>query len=192
MLLEKNFYSSREVTLKYFIPQRIGSIILLFSFLLSKVNGVIFFYYIFNFIFIFGLFIKIGIFPFHLWFLRIIIKLDSFNIFILITVQKLIPFIFLIISLKLFILIFRIISIFFSTFFSFYQTSVKKILGYSSIFNTRWLLYLLLIRKVLWLLYFIFYLLIRGYFILVFNKINILNLYGIYFKSEYFGFIFFC
>ena len=95
--------TSRERTLKYFITQRIASIIFLFLFLFSVSN-----FYPLSTALAISIFLKIGIPPFHSWLTRIILFSPYKIIGLILFVQKFIPLHIisnLIFSLKLLIFI---------------------------------------------------------------------------------------
>ena len=95
--------TSRERTLKYFITQRIASIIFLFLFLFSVSN-----FYPLSTALAISIFFKIGIPPFHSWLTRIILFSPYKIIGLILFVQKFIPLHIisnLIFSLKLLIFI---------------------------------------------------------------------------------------
>lgn len=102
--------------------------------------------------------IKIGSVPFHFWFPNIIEGLSWFNSFILITWQKISPIILLSYNINFNFLIFIIIlNVIIGAIGRFNQTSLRKLLAFSSINNIGWLISALLIRENLWLIYFLFY-----------------------------------
>lgn len=122
--------------IKYFIIQRIGSSIFLWAVGLERaglggtrevVAGR-------------ALRLKLGIAPFQRWFINVLSSLRWELVFLASTLQKVLP-VFLLRSLK-----FRVLTLFLglsgavSVFGSINQTFLKKILAYSSIFITIWLI----------------------------------------------------
>jgi len=125
---------------------------------------------------------KIGGAPFHFWILLIIENLRWIKSLVLITWQKIGPFILL---LNCFITKFVIIFIFFRAFFrallGLNQISLQKIIGYSSINNIRWILGRILLNKLIWIIYFILYSFILIRVVFIFLKLNLF-----FFKSTFY------
>lgn len=120
--------------------------------------------------------IKIGITPFHTWVILIIERINFFSIIILLTVIKIQP-IFIIYQINTkFILIPAFIGIIIRALICLNQSSIRKTIGYSSIFNIR--LIILTINKVnIFCIYIIIYSITLLMLIqtLKINKINFLN-----------------
>lgn len=112
-----------------------------------------------NLILILSLSIKLGIPPFHLWIISTSIFLNWNILFLLLSIQKIIPFYILsLIDIKSFILFFLIIrSSYVSTFKILSHLNFKIILTYSSINQSRWILLLITFKNTLWLIYFLTY-----------------------------------
>lgn len=148
-----------EAALKYFLTQSIASINFLFSVLLNLFFIKIFFFNdLLSIIINSAILIKIGSVPFHFWFPNIIEGLSWFNRFILITWQKISPIILISYNINFNFLIFIIIfNVIIGAIGRFNQTSLRKLLAFSSINNIGWLISALLIRENLWLIYFLFY-----------------------------------
>jgi len=127
-----------ENTMKYFIIQRCASIIFLF--------GVIFCLFIRNrFILIkrIAIFFKLGAAPFHGWFISILKRCSIWVLFLLSTLQKLLPLLILVNiiiepGLLIFIVLFRAIVIFVRVPG---RVTLNKVLALSSVANLIWLLF---------------------------------------------------
>ena len=127
-----------ENTIKYFIIQRCASIIFLF--------GLIYCLFIGNrFVLLkrIALFFKLGAAPFHGWFVSILKRCSIWILFLLSTVQKLLPLLIIVnimVNPRLLILIvlFTIIVIFFSVPG---RVTLNKVLALSSMANLMWLLF---------------------------------------------------
>ena len=127
-----------ENTIKYFIIQRCASIVFLF--------GVIFCLFIRNrFILIkrIAMFFKLGAAPFHGWFISILKRCSIWVLFLLSTLQKLLPLLILVNitiepGLLMFIVLFRAIVIFASVPG---RVTLNKVLALSSVANLIWLLF---------------------------------------------------
>jgi len=95
--------------------------------------------------------LKLGGFPFHLWYLKIIQKLSWEIIWILSVWQKFIPIMMLMLSkLSFFILRFGFLRAIFSSLRTINQKKLKKILGLSSIFTLGWLIISINFNNFIW------------------------------------------
>nr|YP_010026603.1 NADH dehydrogenase subunit 2 [Phyllocnistis citrella]QOQ85851.1 NADH dehydrogenase subunit 2 [Phyllocnistis citrella] len=174
-----NNMSSSEASLKYFLIQTIASINFIF-FILLNIYFMNFFKYN-DFITILmnsSMLMKMGSFPFHFWYPNIIEGLSWMNCFILMTWQKITPMILLSyyfnFNFLIFILIFNSII---GAIGGINQTSLRKILVYSSINNLSWMMMSILISENLWILYFVIYSMLILFLCFMFNffKINFFN-----------------
>nr|YP_009236834.1 NADH dehydrogenase subunit 2 [Telchinia parrhasia]AMJ17303.1 NADH dehydrogenase subunit 2 [Telchinia parrhasia] len=148
-----------EASLKYFLTQALASVNFLFIILLNFLFMKNFFYAPLMLIMINStLLMKMGSVPFHFWFPNIMEGLSWFNNFILMTWQKISPMILLSYCMNFYYLIFiMIFNVLIGTIGSFNQSSLRKLMAFSSINNLGWLISALLISENLWLTYFLFY-----------------------------------
>lgn len=165
----------REASIKYFIVQAIASIILLITIILE---GIIEANTWLNIILISALIIKIGAAPFHIWFPRVIQGLSWANCIILITWQKIAPII--IISYKIrngiirnIIIISRVMV---GALGGLNQTSIRKIIAYSSIRHLGWIIIAIIIRNWYWIIYFSIYTMLNIAVIILLKNSSILYL----------------
>lgn len=193
---KKNIYLS-ESSIKYFIVQAIGSAILLFTiilfFLIENLN--------FNFNYIMNIFIssiillKIGAAPFHFWFPSISEGLNWINNLILISWQKIAPIIILSYSLNLnYLIISIILSAIVGSLGGLNQTSLRKLIAFSSINHIGWIIRRLLFNENIWLIYFSFYFILLINIFLFFNFLNIYYINQTFinlFSNKYLKIIFF-
>nr|YP_010716058.1 NADH dehydrogenase subunit 2 [Parnassius hide]WDE75768.1 NADH dehydrogenase subunit 2 [Parnassius hide] len=177
----KNLLSS-EAALKYFLTQSIASINFLFSILLKmilfqnfEINN------LFSILINSSMLMKMGSTPFHFWFPNIIEGLSWFNCFILMTWQKISPMILLSYYMNnnflMFIMIFNVIV---GTMGGINQTSLRKLLSFSSINNLGWMLAALMMTENLW----IFYLMMYSFLISI--MCFFFNMLGIYYINQLF------
>ena len=163
-----------ESAIKYFLVQAIASIIFLIAILIREIIDFSIELYC-PYLISRALLIKIGAAPFHFWFPGVIEGISWINCFILITWQKIAPFI--LISYKLINNI-LVMVIFISTLIGsvggLNQNSTRKIIAYSSIGHLGWIISAIIIRNNLWLIYFIIY-----------SLLNIAVLYLFYNQSIY-------
>nr|YP_006460005.1 NADH dehydrogenase subunit 2 [Issoria lathonia]ADI75278.1 NADH dehydrogenase subunit 2 [Issoria lathonia] len=148
-----------EASLKYFLTQSIASINFIFSILLKLFLFKNFFLdNFFSIIINSSMLMKMGSVPFHFWFPNNMEGLSWFNCFILMTWQKISPMILLSYYLNYnYLFLVMIFNTLIGTIGSFNQTSLRKLLAFSSINNLGWMISALLISENLWLTYFIFY-----------------------------------
>nr|AXS65791.1 NADH dehydrogenase subunit 2 [Curculionoidea sp. 10 KM-2017] len=169
----KNLYSS-ESAIKYFMIQAIASIILLMSMIIFSMN---FSLNNSSLMMNSALFLKMGAAPFHFWMPEIIEGLSWFLTFTMLTWQKIAPMILLMynISSISFFMIFIFSSMIISTLFNLNQSSLRKILVFSSINHIGWMLSIIYINQTIWLIYFLIYFFLSMKLIFMFFSLNIFN-----------------
>nr|UKG18910.1 NADH dehydrogenase subunit 2 [Dendrolimus punctatus] len=148
-----------EASLKYFLTQSIASINLLFSILMKMI--LLKNFDLNNFLSIMinsSLLMKMGSAPFHFWFPNIVEGLSWFNNFILMSWQKITPMILLSYYMNNnFLLIMMMINIMIGAIGGLNQTSLRKLMAYSSINNLGWMIFAITISENLWIFYFTTY-----------------------------------
>lgn len=159
LIIQLNPYSS-ETAIKYFIAQALASIIIIFSsilfFKLRPNNSIIFT----NLIIILALSIKMGAAPFHFWLPQVIQTAKWFQIILILTWQKIAPIILILFVKNNLIKIILLLRCFIGAIGAINQITIKKILVYSSILHTGWILASILCSKYIWIFYFLIYSLI--------------------------------
>nr|YP_010449414.1 NADH dehydrogenase subunit 2 [Agrotis exclamationis]UTT74655.1 NADH dehydrogenase subunit 2 [Agrotis exclamationis] len=159
LISNSNNLLATEASLKYFLTQSIASINFLFTILIKMIFMKNF--EMNNFISIMmnsSMLMKMGSTPFHFWFPNIIEGLSWFNSFILMTWQKITPMIILSYYLnKNFITIIIILNIMIGAIGGLNQTSLRKLMAFSSINNLGWMLSSLMISETLWFFYIFMY-----------------------------------
>nr|WGL40188.1 NADH dehydrogenase subunit 2 [Aporia hippia] len=170
----KNLLST-EASLKYFLTQSIASINFLFSILLMMILFKNFLMN--NYISIMinsPLLMKMGSAPFFFWFPNIMEGLNWMNCFIIMTWQKISPMILLSYYMNNnFIMIIMILNVIIGAINGFNQTSIRKLLAFSSINNLGWLMASLMISENMWLMYFILYSFMTSILCFLFSTLNI-------------------
>ena len=132
ILLSSNLSQDYRVTIKYFLFQAIASILFLIALTLFKDRKS------FNLLI---LIIKLGIAPFHLWFMAIIDKISLLNLIWVSVFQKIIPLRFIMLFKANEILIFGLgLRFLLSSIHILLQRKFKKIIGASSIYSACWVL----------------------------------------------------
>lgn len=174
---------SSEAALKYFITQALASTLLLFSIIILSIN---FLYFNLNFYFTLilntSLLTKMGAAPFHFWFPEVIDGLNWTTAFIILTWQKIAPIVLITYfnqSIQYFVLIiiFRIII---SGIIGLNQTSLRKIIAYSSINHIGWIIRTILISEIVWIYYFCIY------FFIIFNIVIFFKIFNIFHLKQFF------
>nr|YP_010043660.1 NADH dehydrogenase subunit 2 [Tinda javana]QPD06981.1 NADH dehydrogenase subunit 2 [Tinda javana] len=152
---------STETSLKYFLTQAIASSIFLAAVLISmlKINLMNFqLIYYPNMLITTALLIKSGTAPFHFWFPSIMEGLNWTNSIILMTWQKIAPLIlvsYIFISNLMYFVI--IISTITGAIGGLNQTSLRKLMAFSSINHLSWMLAAMMHSSSTFIMYFIFY-----------------------------------
>lgn len=160
---KKSFTNS----LKYFISQALGSVIL---FIRARFSSIKFNPELVLLRGIVGRLWKLGAFPFHLWFLNIRIDCNWVSFFILSSIQKILPITILEIFSNYFLSLFATLGASFVVCGCFGQNSIKKIFIYSSIFSIRWIIFSLVLRNKIWTLILLIYTSLIGRVFFLFSR----------------------
>nr|UPI55403.1 NADH dehydrogenase subunit 2 [Dysdercus evanescens] len=173
LMSNKSDKKASQSMMIYFLTQSIGSIIMLFSILSSK-----FILYNMNtqmmeMILTIGLLIKLGGAPFHMWLPEMASNLNWKNLMILMTWQKIAPMTILSNNNNNSIYMFIILSTLVGAIGGLNQTSLRKIMAYSSINHLSWMMMLMMMENN-WLMYLTLYSLIIMMMFTMLNKKNIL------------------
>nr|QWQ55664.1 NADH dehydrogenase subunit 2 [Microconema clavata] len=169
----KNIMST-EASLKYFLVQAIASSLLLFSlimmFLLSNMS-ILLNQEVFLLLISSALLLKMGAAPFHFWFPATMEGLNWWNNLILMTWQKIAPLMLLsyMITMNMFFSIIIISSIMIGSLGGLNQTSLRKLMAYSSINHLGWMVAAMISGETLWELYFLIYSFLSASIIFMFN-----------------------
>lgn len=170
LISEKNYLMESPTSIKYFLSQAIGSLILLVFIVFLKLKSFSLDLVTSPSLLAISMAIKSGIPPFHFWFPQVI-ELSNWTInLLLLTLQKIIPLSFLSYGVSdLFILIIVTRGLV-GRLGGFNQNSSKKILAYSSIVHSGWMILGILLRVYLIILYFIIYSLLSLTLVLLIRK----------------------
>nr|YP_010159280.1 NADH dehydrogenase subunit 2 [Paragnetina indentata]QRG31730.1 NADH dehydrogenase subunit 2 [Paragnetina indentata] len=153
-----------EASLKYFLTQALASAVLLFTVIFSSLifsfpNTLLTLNPFINSLINSSLLLKMGAAPFHFWFPGVMEGLTWMNGFILMTWQKIGPLMLLSynLSLNIFTTLVIFMSVVVGSIGGLNQSSLRKILAYSSINHLGWLISALMLGENLWNIYFITY-----------------------------------
>nr|QZK21948.1 NADH dehydrogenase subunit 2 [Amitermes sp. QLD_096] len=157
----KNMYNT-EASLKYFIVQVLASATLLFMVVMKTLTEDLFTFegtMYTPMIICTPLLLKSGAAPFHWWFPGVMEGLSWENCALLMTVQKAAPLMLMsyLIDINAFTLSIILMSTIVGAIGGMNQTSMRKILTYSSINHTGWMLIALTTSENLWMVYFVIY-----------------------------------
>lgn len=180
LIRDNNNFKSTEASLKYFLTQALASTVLLFSVILLILNNriVIEINNSFTSITILStLLLKRGAAPFHFWFPNLIEGLTWINALLLITWQKIAPLILIsYLNLKNLLLVSVILSVVIGAIGGLNQTSLRKLIAFSSINHLGWILRALIINESIWIIYFLFYSFLSFILTFIFNIFKLFHL----------------
>nr|YP_009186134.1 NADH dehydrogenase subunit 2 [Culex tritaeniorhynchus]ALO71468.1 NADH dehydrogenase subunit 2 [Culex tritaeniorhynchus] len=174
---KKNLMTS-ESSLKYFLTQAFASSILLFaiilmmmSFNLNWMNN-----NFYELLILSTLLLKNGAAPFHFWFPGVMEGLSWINGLILMTWQKIAPLMLISYNINYnFFLVAIILSMIIGALGGLNQTSLRKLMAFSSINHLGWMLMAMMNNELLWLTYFIFYFFLSMSIVLLFNNLKLFH-----------------
>nr|YP_011001017.1 NADH dehydrogenase subunit 2 [Dardanus hessii]WPN85840.1 NADH dehydrogenase subunit 2 [Dardanus hessii] len=168
MITVNDQYSS-EAALKYFLIQALGSSLIMTSICLMMLySGSIYM------LLVCALMLKLGAAPFHFWFPEVMSELPWIQAAILMTIQKIAPLFLLCyliseIFITNYIYMFALLSAMLGAIGGLNQTSLRKIMAYSSINHMGWLLISIMISESTMITYFLFYCMISFSIIFIFQ-----------------------
>nr|YP_010882141.1 NADH dehydrogenase subunit 2 [Lopaphus sphalerus]WID87055.1 NADH dehydrogenase subunit 2 [Lopaphus sphalerus] len=162
LIMEQKNLMSKESALTYFMVQTIASMILMMSMILMSTNnnslnlnmeGMSYL------MMISSLMMKSAMSPFHWWMPKMMEGLSWNKCFILMTIQKIIPMMLMssIIDINIITLMAMSLSIIVGAIGGLNQTSLRKLMAYSSITNNGWMLLAMMISEMMWMIYFCLY-----------------------------------
>nr|AEQ03936.1 NADH dehydrogenase subunit 2 [Stegana oligochaeta] len=197
LMSDSNNLMSTEASLKYFLVQAMASMILLFAIILTLMknfmNYSINFSFYISMIILSSLLLKSGAAPFHFWFPNIMESLSWMNCLFLMTWQKIAP-IMLICHINMKILLFSsiIMSVIIGSLGGLNQSSLRKLMAFSSINHLGWMLMALNYNETIWLIYFLIYSFLSFILSFMFNNFKIFHfnqMFSCFFNSKIMKFI---
>nr|YP_010610954.1 NADH dehydrogenase subunit 2 [Rhingia louguanensis]AIW06127.1 NADH dehydrogenase subunit 2 [Syrphidae sp. MT-2014]WAP91788.1 NADH dehydrogenase subunit 2 [Rhingia louguanensis] len=189
-LMKDNNMMSNEASLKYFLTQALASSILLFSTILfmyqnNFMNQIFINNYI-NMMILSSLLMKTGAAPFHFWFPNVMEGLNWMNSLILMTWQKIAPLMLISYLMIKFLMFWSILlSVVIGSLGGLNQTSLRKLMTFSSINHLGWMLMSMYSNESLWINYFLFY------SFLSFNLVFLFNMFKLFHINQLFSLFFF-
>nr|YP_008815638.1 NADH dehydrogenase subunit 2 [Dinocras cephalotes]AGZ03519.1 NADH dehydrogenase subunit 2 [Dinocras cephalotes] len=174
---------STEASLKYFLTQALASATLLFTVIFASMtyslpSSFIPFNMFFNTLINSSLLLKMGAAPFHFWFPGVMEGLNWLNGFMLMTWQKIAPLMLLSynFSFDIFAATIICLSVLVGSLGGLNQTSLRKILAYSSINHLGWMTAALLTGENTWNMYFMVYTFLTATIILMLHTFGLSHL----------------
>nr|YP_009643389.1 NADH dehydrogenase subunit 2 [Pyrrhopeplus carduelis]APO08806.1 NADH dehydrogenase subunit 2 [Pyrrhopeplus carduelis] len=158
----------------YFLTQSISSICMLFAILMNKFIMYNSYEQVSQLILIISLMIKLGSAPFHMWLPEIMSNLNWTNNMLLMTWQKIAPMTILSNNINFqMIFLFIFLSTGVGAIGALNQTSLRKIMAYSSINHLGWMMMLMMMENT-WMIYLSIYAMIIAMIFIMLMKKNIL------------------
>nr|WGT88925.1 NADH dehydrogenase subunit 2 [Sclomina erinacea]WGT88951.1 NADH dehydrogenase subunit 2 [Sclomina erinacea] len=184
LIYSEKVNSTFESCMIYFLIQSMGSILMLISILMNPLFSIsqTLEQELFSMMLAISMVLKMGGPPFHFWFPEILDKMTWSGCFILMTWQKMAPMYILscIIDLNsLFMSIITPIMVLTGSIGGLNQTSIRKIMGYSSMDHMGWMIVCMKFNNSLWMFYFLIYTIILASIIYTFN------FYSTYYINQY-------
>nr|QUO98725.1 NADH dehydrogenase subunit 2 [Pseudolimnophila brunneinota] len=184
LMINTNNLMSNEASLKYFLTQALASSLLLFSIILLMfiTNMNLYFNEEYinysNLMINSSLLLKTGAAPFHFWFPGVMEGLNWSNNLILMTWQKIGPLMLISYSMNfsMFFILIIVSSVLIGSLGGLNQTSMKKIMAFSSINHLGWMVAAMIFSENLWEIYFIMYSFLSFTLIYLFNTFKLFHI----------------
>nr|QGU85617.1 NADH dehydrogenase subunit 2 [Paracercion v-nigrum] len=159
-----------EASMKYFMVQAMASMLLLMSLIASGLVNLDI--KMLNLIYLMSMFIKMGAAPMHMWFPAVMQGLSWMNCVILMTWQKIAPMVMMSYQMMSNDLMYLMImmSVVVGSIGGLNQTSLRKIMAYSSISHVGWMLLAMMMSKEYWIMYFLIYSILSGTVVILMNS----------------------
>nr|AIZ58627.1 NADH dehydrogenase subunit 2 [Ornithodoros porcinus] len=175
LISAKKSMISINSTILYFIPQAFASVIFIFFTTIQLLNSA--FFKSFNMFILGSMILKLGAAPLHIWFPQASEGMTYSSLFLLISIQKIIPLHVLTLFQSWVILFPIILSTMIGSVGGLNQLSIRKILAYSSITHLSWMMTLIMFSSTTWLIYILVYSMIL-FFVTQFSKQLNLNFFS--------------
>nr|ACR20466.1 NADH dehydrogenase subunit 2 [Amiota sp. 3 XH-2009] len=198
LMSDNNNLTSNESSLKYFLTQALASTVLLFGIILLMLKYNMINYmnssYI-SMIMFSSLLMKSGAAPFHFWFPNMMEGLTWMNALLLMTWQKIAPLMLIsYLNIKELMIISIILSAIIGALGGLNQTSLRKLMAFSSINHLGWMLATINLSELIWCIYFIMYsflMFILTFMFNTFKSFHLNQLFTLFYNSKILKFILF-
>nr|QXG19399.1 NADH dehydrogenase subunit 2 [Drosophila nasuta] len=191
LMSDTNNLKSTEASLKYFLTQALASTILLFAVILLMLNNNLSSEITNSFIsmiILSTLLMKSGAAPFHFWFPNLMDGLNWLNALLLMTWQKIAPLMLIsYLDVKNLLIISIIFSVAVGALGGLNQTSLRKLMAFSSINHLGWMFSAIMVNETSWLIYFLFYSFLSvtlSFMFHIFNLFHLNQLFSWFFNSK--------
>nr|YP_010693061.1 NADH dehydrogenase subunit 2 [Dacus axanus]WCB98242.1 NADH dehydrogenase subunit 2 [Dacus axanus] len=180
-LMNNNNLMSTEASLKYFLTQAMASAMLLLAIVMSYLNNFPIIQenssMLNNLIITTPLLLKLGAAPFHFWFPNVMEGLSWMNALTLMTWQKIAPLMLIsYMNQNNFMNLVIMTSTITGSLGGLNQTSLRKLMAFSSINHLGWMLAAMQANESMWLLYFSFYSFLSFSLIFMFNNFKMYHI----------------
>nr|ATI10808.1 NADH dehydrogenase subunit 2 [Megalophasma granulatum] len=183
MILQKNNMLSKESAMTYFMVQAVASMLLMvFMITMPSLN----FYNMKPIMLMSILMMKSGITPFHFWLPKLMEGLNWNMCLILMTIQKITPMMMMssLIKMNIFTMMVMITSVMVGAIGGLNQTSLRKMMGYSSISNNGWMMAAMMMSEMTWFYYFMIYSIMTVIMTKTMDNYNIFHMNQIFMMKE--------
>nr|QBF01223.1 NADH dehydrogenase subunit 2 [Stegana sp. 1038 JL-2019] len=192
LMSDNNNLMSTEASLKYFLIQAMASTVLLFAIILlmlkNNMNYEIINPFYISMIMLSSLLLKSGAAPFHFWFPNIMESLSWMNCLLLMTWQKIAPMMLIsYINIKMLLFTSIILSVLIGSLGGLNQSSLRKLMAFSSINHLGWMLIALNSNEIIWLIYFLIYSFLCLNLTFMFNNFKIFHfnqMFSLFFNTK--------
>nr|QBF01178.1 NADH dehydrogenase subunit 2 [Stegana euryphylla] len=198
LMSDNNNLMSTEASLKYFLVQAMASTVLLFGIVLSLMKNNLSYEINLSYITLIilsSLLLKSGAAPFHFWFPNIMEGLSWMNCLLLMTWQKIAPLMLVShVNIKFLLFMSIILSVIMGSLGGLNQSSLRKLMAFSSINHLGWMLMALNSNESIWLIYFLMYSFLSFTLTFMFNNFKIFHfnqMFSLFFNSKILKFILF-
>nr|UFQ24730.1 NADH dehydrogenase subunit 2 [Diestrammena japanica] len=176
---------STEASMKYFLIQALASTVLLFSIILLHLSSsmtLLITNETFQIMISSTLLLKMGAAPLHFWFPGVMEGLSWMNCLVLMIWQKIAPLMLLsyLVKINIFTITIIIMSVLIGSIGGLNQTSMRKILAYSSINHLGWMIAAMISGENLWMMYFMVYSMLTSMLIFMFQAFKIFHINQIF------------
>nr|ABY57656.1 NADH dehydrogenase subunit 2 [Paraleucophenga tanydactylia] len=191
IMSDNNNLTSTESSLKYFLTQALASTVLLFSIILLMLknsSNIDLLHSNTSSMMISALLLKSGAAPFHFWFPNMMEGLTWMNALMLMTWQKIAPLMLMTyLSFNNLLTISVILSVMVGALGGLNQSSLRKLMAFSSINHLGWMLSTMSMSESILMTYFFYYSLLSMTLIMIFNSFKIFHinqLFSLHFNSK--------
>nr|ATV91647.1 NADH dehydrogenase subunit 2 [Stegana sp. 1 JL-2017] len=197
LMSDNNNLMSTEASLKYFLIQAMASTVLLFAVILmmmkNNMNYEMNLLSYVNMMILSSLLLKSGAAPFHFWFPNVMAGLSWMNCLLLMTWQKIAPLMLIShVNIKILLFLSIIMSVIIGSLGGLNQSSLQKLMAFSSINHLGWMLMALNSSEIFWFIYFLIYFFLSFILTFMFNTFKIFHLnqmFSLFFNSKILKFI---